>query len=70
MSQAFPSHHHKVHGDVTEPVLSGGMTMREWYATFAMATMILKSQSFTAPELAELAFQISSAMEQQSKLEQ
>jgi hypothetical protein len=70
MSQAFPSHYHKVHGDVTEPVLSGGMTMREWYATFAMTAMILGGKPLTAPELAELAFRMASIMEQQSKLEQ
>ncbi len=68
---AFPSHVHHVHGDVQQEVLQGGMSKREWYATFAMGAIMLRAINNTTPiEVAQHAFLIASAMEQQSKLEQ
>jgi len=68
---AFPSHLHHVHGDVQQEVLQGGITKREWYATFAMGALLLRPVGHTTPhEIGQQAFYIASAMEQQAKLEQ
>jgi hypothetical protein len=69
---AFPSHVHHVHGDVQQEVLQGGISKREWYATFAMGALLLRATMGrnTPLEISQQAFYIASAMEQQSKLEQ